>query len=204
MTTATTVSELRARARASLDNSIFSSNWLTVMLVLAVISILSNGVANVIPVVGWLLLYGPFSLGSAALLLGLIRTKKTELKNAAVGFTDSDLAGSIMLGMFTQIFIVLGFIVFVIPGVILSYSYSMVYFIKRDHPELGWRACQEESRRMMNGYRMKLFTLDLSFIGWYIVGALVFGIGTLWVNAYHMTARAEFYEDIKDVADITR
>ena len=56
--------------------------------------------------------------------------------------------------------------------------------------------CITESRRIMSGNKMRLFLLDLSFIGWYIVGALCFGIGTLWVNAYHQMARANFYEDL--------
>ena len=48
----------------------------------------------------------------------------------------------------------------------------------------------------MNGNKMRLFLLDLSFIGWSIVGALCFGIGTLWVKAYVDTAHAEFYRDV--------
>lgn len=46
---------------------------------------------------------------------------------------------------------------------------------------------------MMNGHRMELFLLDLSFIGWYIVGALCLGLGTLWVIPYHQAARTQFY-----------
>ena len=49
----------------------------------------------------------------------------------------------------------------------------------------------------MNGKKGKLFCLDLSFIGWMIVGSLAFGVGTLWVTAYMQSARANFYEDIK-------
>ena len=49
----------------------------------------------------------------------------------------------------------------------------------------------------MKGYKGKLFCLDLSFIGWYIVGALCLGIGVLWVTPYHQTARANFYEALQ-------
>ena len=50
---------------------------------------------------------------------------------------------------------------------------------------------------MMKGYKWKLFCLDLSFIGWYFVGALCFGVGALFVYPYHYMARTNFYLDIK-------
>jgi uncharacterized membrane protein len=49
---------------------------------------------------------------------------------------------------------------------------------------------------MMNGNKMRLFCLDLSFIGWLIIGSLCFGVGTLWVTAYINAAHANFYEEI--------
>ena len=50
---------------------------------------------------------------------------------------------------------------------------------------------------MMNGHKMDLFILDLSFIGWMIVGSLCLGVGTLWVSAYMEAAHAHFYESIQ-------
>jgi uncharacterized membrane protein len=51
----------------------------------------------------------------------------------------------------------------------------------------------------MNGHKMELFILDLSFIGWYIVGSLILGIGTLWIQAYHTTARINYFESITSI-----
>ena len=50
---------------------------------------------------------------------------------------------------------------------------------------------------MMRGYKGKLFLLDLSFIGWYILGALCFGIGILFVAPYVTLARTNFYFSLK-------
>lgn len=49
----------------------------------------------------------------------------------------------------------------------------------------------------MDGYKMKLFLLDLSFIGWMILSILTLGIGLLFLQPYMNTARAAFYEDLK-------
>ena len=84
-----------------------------------------------------------------------------------------------------------------IPGIIKAYAYSMAYFIKCDHPEYGWRECLDESEKMMNGNKWRFFCLNLSFIGWMIIGILTCGIGFMWSNAYMSTSNAIFYDELK-------
>ena len=72
-----------------------------------------------------------------------------------------------------------------------------IFFILKDEPELKYNAAIEKSMSMMNGYKMKLFLLDLSFIGWMILSVLTLGIGLLFLQPYMSTARAAFYEDLK-------
>ena len=40
-----------------------------------------------------------------------------------------------------------------IPGIVKAYAYSMVYYVKADHPEYGWRECLDESQRLMTGHK---------------------------------------------------
>ena len=47
----------------------------------------------------------------------------------------------------------------------------------------------------MKGKKWKLFCLDLSFIGWYLLGMLCLGVGVLWVDPYHKVSMALFYEE---------
>ena len=77
-----------------------------------------------------------------------------------------------------------------------TYSYSMAFYIQQDSENKDWNYCITESRRVMNGHKWDLFVLDLSFLGWYIVGMLCLGIGVLWVTPYHQMARAHFYETV--------
>ena len=112
------------------------------------------------------------------------------------GFS-SDFGQNLLIGLMTAIFTALWSLLLIVPGIVKAYSYSMVYYIKADHPEYDWRQCIAESQAMMNGHKMDLFILDLSFIGWMIVGSLCLGVGTLWVSAYMEAARAHFYESIQ-------
>ena len=52
----------------------------------------------------------------------------------------------------------------------------------------------EESKRLMDGNKMKLFCLDLSFIGWALLSVMTFGIGFLWLMPYMYASRVGFYE----------
>ena len=55
----------------------------------------------------------------------------------------------------------------------------------------------EKSMAMMEGNKMKLFLLDLSFIGWAILCLFTLGIGYFFLQPYMQAAHAAFYEDLK-------
>ena len=103
----------------------------------------------------------------------------------------------ILLQIVISIFVFLWSLLFVIPGIVKAYAYSMAYYIKLDHPDYGWKACIDESRRLMDGHKWEKFVLDLSFLGWIIVGSLCLGIGMLWVTPYMEAANAQFYEYVR-------
>lgn len=97
------------------------------------------------------------------------------------------------------ILVLLWSLLLLIPGIIKSYSYAMVPYLMNDDPELSGRAALDRSEAMMKGHRMDLFLLDMSFIGWIILGILAFGIGIFFVTPYTESAHAAFYEDLKEV-----
>ena len=72
----------------------------------------------------------------------------------------------------------------------------MSSFIAYDHPDYDWKKCLDESQRMMKGHKMEYFLLNLSFIGWMIVGALCLGVGLLWVKPYITAAQTSFYQNL--------
>jgi uncharacterized membrane protein len=66
----------------------------------------------------------------------------------------------------------------------MSYSYRYVPYILAKNPSIDAREALDLSRDITKGYKMDLFIMDLSFIGWYILGALALGIGVFFVNPY--------------------
>lgn len=192
--------ELKERAKAQLGNNIFGNKWMVALAVwfiyTAIIGIISStGIGSFATII----ITGPLMFGITSLFLNQTRTgENMNIADMFCGFTKC-FGDSLLIGLITAIFTFLWSLLFVIPGIVKAYSYSMAYYIKVDHPEYDWRQCIKESMKLMDGHKAELFVLDLSFIGWYIVGALCLGIGTLWVSPYHLATKAQFYESIKTV-----
>ena len=74
----------------------------------------------------------------------------------------------------------------------------MTFYILKEHPEMTATEAITESRRIMLGNKWRLFCLDFSFIGWYLLSCLTFGILLIWVLPYHEAAHAAFYDSIKN------
>ncbi len=91
----------------------------------------------------------------------------------------------------------LGLCLFVLPGVLLFYSWRLSLFVLAEHPDYGPIRCLKQSRRLMAGERLNLFRLDLSCVLLYALAALAFyfssGILSLWRMPTVMLLYAVFY-----------
>lgn len=103
--------------------------------------------------------------------------------------------GNLALSMFLMnLYISLWSLLFVIPGIVKSYEYRMVPYILAENPAMDRKTAFMISKRMMDGQKMDTFILDLSFIGWHILGAFTCGIlNVLYVNPYVQATNAELY-----------
>ncbi len=189
--------EIKSRAKAILGNNIFGETWLMLLLAFVITGVLISAAGYIGAGVGSLLISGPLSYGLSYIFLKKIRTdEKVDIADIFKGFTEN-FGQNFLLALLISIFVALWTLLLVIPGIVKSYAYSMAFYIKVDHPEYDWRQCLKESIRITDGHKGELFMLDLSFIGWYIVGSLCLGVGTLWVYPYHLTTKAMYYEELK-------
>ena len=187
--------EIRARARGVLGGNILKPEWLFPVLLLFIIAAISTAAG--ITYVGPIVLAGVLSCASAGYFLGRVRSKvRHENIGTALDCVRNDLTGSMITGIVTNLIVAIGYVLLVVPGVILSYSFAMVYFIRIDHPEMGTLESLKESARLMKGHKIQFFLLQLSFIGWMLLAIMCIGVGSIWVNAYIQTANAIFYEQL--------
>lgn len=101
-------------------------------------------------------------------------------------------------GIFKCIFITniknfLWFLLLIIPGIIKAFEYSMVPYILTNNTNLTSAEAIKISRELTYGHKFDMFVLILSFIGWYLLGSLFFGIGVFFVNPYYEATKARLY-----------
>ena len=100
------------------------------------------------------------------------------------------------LRLFMLLFTILWSLLFLVPGIIAAYRYSMAPYLMAEYPDMGIREAVNRSKELMNGNKGRLFCLDFSFIGWWLLSALTLGILGLWITPYMVTARAAFYLEL--------
>lgn len=109
------------------------------------------------------------------------------------GFNKQNYMGIVKTMLLTNVFIFLWTLLLIIPGIIKSYAYRMVPYILADNPNIGAQEAIALSNEMTKGHKFDMFVLDLSFIGWYLLGAIALLVGVLFVMPYENATNAELY-----------
>ena len=187
--------EMRAKARRILGKELFSASWLYPVLVVLIITAITSALSYT--GIGTILITGILAIASVTYFVGRVRGKVeiSDLNSCIEGVKRCG-TNAFIAGLIYTLFVTLGTLLFIVPGIILSCSYSMVFFILHDNPDMKAMDALKESARLMKGHKWQYFCLSLSFIGWMLLGSLCLGVGTLWASAYMETAYAVFYEEL--------
>lgn len=133
---------------------------------------------------------------SVKMYLGIARDQKPNVNDIlTVGFKNDPLK-SVVLHFMTSLFTILWTLLFIIPGIVKAYAYSMNFYLLHREPKLTAMEAIDKSKRITMGYKGDLFMLDLSYLGWYILGIFTLGILWLWIIPKHRTARILYFDEI--------
>ena len=140
--------------------------------------LLVGAVSNMVPLLAFVI-SGPLAYGLVALYLGRARGTRMDVNTLFVGFNR--FVDTLVLGLLQWLFVFLWSLLFVIPGVIKSYSYAMAFYIMHDEPGIKPMEALRKSEEMMKGYKGSLFGLQLSFIGWWLLIIVTLGLASFFV-----------------------
>lgn len=141
----------------------------------------------------------PLAVGYASFNLGLIDGRDPELEELVSYYRR--IKTIVWAEVLRALHIIGGTLLFIIPGIIVSYSYRMTEYVLAEHPELTAKEALEMSDQMMDGNRWRLFCLEFSFFGWNILSMFTLGIANFWVFPYQEAARAVFYRSLTPPTD---
>lgn len=176
-------------------------------LISLLISIISGSVGSIInfvipyagSVIGTIIVTPAFALSLAKIYLMITKGTNPEVKDTFSGFEDfwSAFKVTFLVGLFTFLWSLL----FVVPGIIKSISYSMSLYVLAENKEKPALECIKESKKMTQGHKGEIFVLALSFIGWIYLGILTLGFLYIWLIPYMQTTFVNAYNKLKPVKE---
>ncbi len=144
-----------------------------------------------------LFIANPIGLGRSKFFLKAARDEEdVDISYLWSPFNKEDYMGVVGVQFRKNLYIALMTMLLVVPGIIKYYQLRLVEYIKVDRPDLTNVEILDLSKELTNGHKWNIFVLDLSFIGWYLLGGIFFGIGHLFVNPYLEATYAQLYLDL--------
>jgi len=164
-------------------DTIFFVGWLSSAVVFAIaIAVLMSILGSVVEV------------GYADFNLALVEQRDARIEMLFGHFSNFKTA--FCTRFLKWLYVLLWSLIFIIPGIMASYSYAMTSYILAEDPELTASQAIARSKQLMAGNRWRLFCLQFSFIGWDILCSFTMGIGNLFLSPYRAAAEAAFYRDL--------
>ena len=152
------------------------------------------GAVSVIPF-GSMVIGGPLALGIAIFALKLSNNEKAEISDIFEGFKN--FVQALVTYLLMVAIVILGFILLIVPGIILAFGFSQAMFILAEEPEMRPADILRKSWEMMKGHKMDYFILSLRFFPWAILCVFTLGIGFLWLLPYMYTTFANYYKELR-------
>ena len=191
------------KALASLEGK-----WGKAIIATLIMAIITGGVGEVVnipfmnaPWTGmgvqgiWAIITMPFMWAWTVFFLRIIRNEDIDYGHLLDGYKQF---GRIVFAeILITIAVFIGILLLIVPGIIIALMLSQTDFVLKDDREISAIDAMARSIKLMDGHKVELFWLTLSFIGWAILSLLTLGIGFLLLAPYAETAFAHFYEDLK-------
>ena len=127
------------------------------------------------------------------------RYEKTSVGELAFAFNREELFPVVKTMFLRDLYVTLWTLLLIIPGIVKNYAYRMVPFILSEYPQMSAKEALRLSDEMTRGHKAKMFILDLSFFGWYLLGAITFGLSDIvFTTPYVYATEAELYHVLKE------
>ena len=137
-----------------------------------------------------------FSVGYAKYMISFVRGEKLELKDI-IEFMKKHWVVAFLTSLIVGLNIVIGTILFIVPGMIASFGFIFYQEVCAENPELKVMEIVHKSWAITKGHKMDLFVMGLSFIGWILLAPFTLGILYIWLMPYILVTLTLAYEELR-------
>jgi len=141
----------------------------------------------------------PFEVGGKRYFVNLC-SGSANFKLLGSGFKKEQYMSNVKVLLMRDIFVFLWGLLFIIPGIIKHYEYYFVPYLMAEYPDLDYKRALDLSGSITQGRKFDMFVLQLSFIGWFVLGFMCCVVGSIFVMPYFETAMAQMYLTLKQDA----
>ena len=201
--------EIKAIAKSAMKEQ-WGTSIVTILVFIAIViagALISIPFSLRAPLLGMLVLYAtlffidlPLAVNTYGVFIKIFNRERASAGELFSNFPINYLrkvGGMAWMFLFTLLWSLL----LLIPGIIKGLAYSMTPYILADCPNVNAKEALKLSMRMTHGHKLDLFILGLSFIGWFLLSMLTFGIlSIVFVNPYMYTTYSGFYVELRDKA----
>lgn len=195
--------EYKQQAKQLMDGKY--TNVIVILLIISIISgLFSSGNFNfqnpnfgarLLSIITFALSAG-FSFGTTKMFIGVTKDVNPEIEDILLVGFKNNYVRSLVTALLQSVYIFLWSLLLIIPGIIKAYAYSMSFYLLNKEPELQHSDAITKSKDYMNGHKMDIFLLHLSYIGWFFLSLFTAGILLLWVMPKLMTAQTLMFDEI--------
>lgn len=130
------------------------------------------------------------------LTIAIVKEDEYTIEEVCLAGVKEEPVRNIGLQFMVTLFTFLWTLLFIIPGIVKAYAYSMSFYLVNKEPTLDIMEAIDKSKKYTDGYKNDLFLLDLSYLGWYLLSVFTLGILSLWIVPKHLTARTLYFEEL--------
>ena len=151
-------------------------------------------ITGIVQPIIYLIVFSCLSIGLASFSLSIANKQEIRSNKLFEGFKIIPKATAI--GLIQSIITLIGFVLLIVPGIILSLMCSQVYYIAKKNPDLGVIEVFKRSFKLMKGNKWKLFLLNLRYALFFLLSFFTLFIWNLWLIPQFSVAYAIFHEKI--------
>lgn len=189
---------IKSEAKAAMK---VNTRWLMLFLVLLIFGAITGASSFVLGLIGL-----PLFLAVIRISYDVLQNKDVDFNKMFEPYKDLNKAiNAALLQLIVSFIIAIGYALFVVPGIYLQARFGFAIYAMEKDPTLSITDAMKKSSTLMQGHKMEYFVFLLSFIGWFIVVGLTFGIASIYVLPYVQLSTANFYRHLtgeQNVVDV--
>lgn len=92
---------------------------------------------------------------------------------------------AVFCALWNTLWVFLWSLLFVIPGIVKSYSYYFMFHIMAEFPKVSAVRAMQISKLITDGHKADILVMQLSFLPWVVLTFLTAGVGAIFLTPYY-------------------